>query len=287
MDEGHLVGSGPAAGRTRGSVVFLLLAFVPTWILQLALLATGMDVTDDADPRMLVAGGVSMLMPALAAVLVQKVVRREPLVGHLALGLRPDRWLVVAWLAPALLALPTLCLGAALSGQPVVPGLSQYAAKLPAQVTINTLLVSIFAAGEEIGWRGFLWSEWRHHGFWRASTAIGVLWAIWHAPLILAGYNYPGHPGAGMLLFVGVCVLEGNVLAFLRERTGSVWPAAIFHGAWNCASVLAVAGLSGPDPLVQGSIGLAGLPALLLANLGVLMATRSRRGSPVASATGG
>jgi len=255
-------------------------------LLELAFLATGMDVNDDADQRMLWVGGVSMLMPALAAVIVQRFVRGQPLVRHLALGFHASGWLVVAWLAPAILALLTLGIGAAVADQPLARCLSHYVEKLPAQITINTFLVSIFAAGEEIGWRGFLWSEWRHHGFWTASTSIGAIWAIWHAPLILSGYNYPGHELSGMLLFLVVCVLEGNVLAFLRERTGSVWPAAIFHGAWNCASVLAIAGLASGDSLVLGCIGLAGLPALLLANAGIFLSLERRSGRSLPSTPG-
>lgn len=48
---------------------------------------------------------------------------------------------------------------------------------------------AVFAFGEEFGWRGYLLWELAPWGFWRASFAIGVVWGLWHAPIIVAGYR--------------------------------------------------------------------------------------------------
>ena len=57
---------------------------------------------------------------------------------------------------------------------------------LVAGVTINGL----FAFGEEYGWRGFLMDELRPLGAVRANLLTGVLWGLFHAPIILLGYNF-------------------------------------------------------------------------------------------------
>lgn len=51
-----------------------------------------------------------------------------------------------------------------------------------------------FMLGEELGWRGFQFEETKLLGFWRSSLLIGVLWGLWHAPVIMMGYNYSGEP---------------------------------------------------------------------------------------------
>ena len=57
---------------------------------------------------------------------------------------------------------------------------------LLAGFTINGL----FAFGEEYGWRGWLADELRPLGAFWANVITGVLWGLWHAPLILLGFNY-------------------------------------------------------------------------------------------------
>src|SRR5205085_48045 len=49
-----------------------------------------------------------------------------------------------------------------------------------------------FTLGEEYGWRGYLLPRLLPLGEVRASALVGLLWAVWHLPLLLAGLNYPG-----------------------------------------------------------------------------------------------
>ena len=65
---------------------------------------------------------------------------------------------------------------------------------LMAGPTIN----AIVALGEELGWRGLLMHELKSLGFWRSSFAIGFFWGLWHLPMIVNGYNYPGYPILGL-----------------------------------------------------------------------------------------
>ena len=66
---------------------------------------------------------------------------------------------------------------------------------------------------------------------------MGVVWGLWHAPLIAMGHNYgtnyPGAPWTGILAMVWVMFILGTFLGWAVLRAGSVWPAVIGHGAFN------------------------------------------------------
>ena len=70
------------------------------------------------------------------------------------------------------------------------------------------------------------------------AAGWGSRWAYWHLPVNLAGYNDCAHPIWNAVLFFPLVVM-GTAFSFawLTRRTGSVWPAAIAHGANNCISV--------------------------------------------------
>ena len=89
--------------------------------------------------------------------------------------------------------------------------------------------------GEEIGWRGFLTPEvTRAYGFTRGTFLTGVIWASWHLPVLLfADYNAGTPWWFGMPCFALMVLGISFVFAWLRLRSGSVWPAAILHGSHN------------------------------------------------------
>lgn len=87
----------------------------------------------------------------------------------------------------------------------------------------------LFMLGEELGWRGYLWqvtSEW--NGLRRVGLT-GVLWGVWHAPLIALGHNYPGHPVSGIGMMVVFCTLAALLFDWSRTRSGSIWSSALLH----------------------------------------------------------
>jgi membrane protease YdiL (CAAX protease family) len=102
-----------------------------------------------------------------------------------------------------------------------------------AGISIN----AIFALGEEIGWRGFLQKEF-DLGLWKSGLLIGAIWGLWHAPLVIQGYNFPQNPMLGVLMMIVACAPLGLIMSYFVQRSGSVISAAFFHGVFN-----AVAGL--------------------------------------------
>jgi membrane protease YdiL (CAAX protease family) len=137
--------------------------------------------------------------------------------------------------------------------------------------TIN----AVFGFGEELGWRGLLLRELAPLGFWRSSYLIGLIWGLWHAPLILRGTNYPQHPELGVALMTVFTMLLAPLMSYVTLRANSVIAAAIFHGTLNASAGMALLPLKGGSDLTVGMTGLSGLVVLAIANLGVWVILRS------------
>ena len=189
-----------------------------------------------------------MCAPTVGALLVRF------LGGGRIQGGRPTWW-ILAGLLPAVAALGAYLLGSAFGWDVEDPDVLT-AALVGAPAAIAT--ASISAIGEEIGWRGFLWPTLRgRSGFWRTSAIVGVIWWAYHVPLILLGW-YGDLSGlaaftvaiAGFTLFVGV----------LTDRSRSLWPSLMAHGAWNGLVATSFAVTEGTEsvPAFSGSDALLG-----------------------------
>jgi len=110
-----------------------------------------------------------------------------------------------------------------------------------------------FALGEELGWRGYLLSKLLPLGKWPALLLSGIIWGIWHAPIVAMGHNYPGHPVLGPFLMIGFCLLMGIILGWLQLTSGSVWVPALAHGTLNAVAGLPPMMLAGIDLTIGGS----------------------------------
>src|SRR5215207_9703201 len=100
--------------------------------------------------------------------------------------------------------------------------------------TIGAIIAALFAAGEEIGWRGYMLTRLIDAGVPRPVLVSGLIWALWHIPLILAGIYAAGrYPALSAVLFVVSVTSIAFVFARMRLETGSVWPAIFAHSAWN------------------------------------------------------
>ena len=119
-------------------------------------------------------------------------------------------------------------------------------------------------------------------GFWRSSFVIGFFWGLWHLPVIVNGYNYPGHPIVGPILMIVLTILISPLIGYVRLRAESVLAAAVFHGTLNAAATM-VLFLKGGTVLLVGVTGLAGMLTLLFANAALWLHLR-RHPIPVESA---
>jgi uncharacterized protein len=101
--------------------------------------------------------------------------------------------------------------------------------------TIGVITGSATVLGEEIGWRGFLVPELaKRHGFTATAAISGLIWAIWHYPLLLLGDYHPATPVWFYLpLFTVTVPLVGFAWTWMRLKSGSLWPCVVLHAAHN------------------------------------------------------
>ncbi|HEY7557219.1 MAG TPA: type II CAAX endopeptidase family protein [Candidatus Binatia bacterium] len=180
------------------------------------------------------AGGyVTALMwsPAVDA-LVTQVIFHRTLRG---LGWRwPTlRWAVLAYFLP--LAYATVAYGTVWLAGLGSLDLARGPRNALTFVFLGTLVSLATATGEELGWRGYLVPALgRTMSLARVAVVRGFIWAAWHLPLIVfADYNAGTSTWYAVLCFtIGVVALS-LPMAWLRLRSGSVWPAALLHASHN------------------------------------------------------
>ena len=149
-----------------------------------------------------------------------------------------------------------------------VPGMADlspqtYVLITVAAVPVNALVSSFAAFGEELGWRGWLLPNLLPMGRWPALLLSSAIWSLWHAPIILLGYNFGYTDARGLALMTGFCLGLGVALGWLRLRTASVWPAVVGHGAVNAATAATLLLLHADQLADTGQIGIGtflGLP---------------------------
>ena len=102
-------------------------------------------------------------------------------------------------------------------------------------MTFGVLQSGVSAAGEEIGWRGFLVPALAQRlNFTGLALVSGVIWALWHYPLILFGtYDSTAPKWVALLCFTTMIITTGAMAAWLRLKSGSVWPAVMLHACHN------------------------------------------------------
>ena len=139
--------------------------------------------------------------------------------------------------------------------------------------TVNGLA----AMGEEYGWRGLMWDELKQYGPRRANLITGVVWGVWHAPLIVQGYNFPAQPLVGVLAMVVFCISMSFVLSAVRELTGSVVPVAAAHGVFNALAAVLLLVAPHANLVTAGPLGMLAAALLLLLGLTLWRSLPARR----------
>jgi uncharacterized protein len=142
---------------------------------------------------------------------------------------------------------------------------------------LNTIIIGpflglIIAFGEEYGWRGYLQSELTRLGRIRGVFLVGVIWGIWHWPVIWMGYNYPGQPILGSIAMVIWCILLAYYLAYAVFKSKGIWIAAYLHALNNQTLAFYALAVILPTNVLY-SFGI-GLPGLLLGAIVVLLILR-------------
>jgi uncharacterized protein len=100
-------------------------------------------------------------------------------------------------------------------------------------VLVAPLLSVPIAFGEEYGWRSFLQGQLTRLGKKRGVLLVGLIWSVWHYPVILMGHNYPGQPVLGVLMMTAYTTALAFILGYAMLKTGSIWLVAYLHALNN------------------------------------------------------
>jgi membrane protease YdiL (CAAX protease family) len=152
-----------------------------------------------------------------------------------------------------------------------IPTVAIFALSVLQSVIAGFTISLPFALGEELGWRGLLLSETQKSGFLKSNLFVGVVWGLWHAPIIVQGHNYPGHPIAGILMMTLFTTTLSFPMAYCRYKSGSILGPSALHGMFNPLGMLTVFFVVGANPLIGFVAGAAGIAVILLLTLGICL----------------
>ena len=269
----------------KALLLYLLFAFVPVWG-GCALLMLGLMPNAQLIITPLFA--MFMFMPAVSSLLTRLITKQ----GFTQMRLRPHfkgnlGVYAAAWFVPSLFTIVCAALFFFLEPQAFDATFGMLAAmgvtadqltfvvvlQAATGVLLGPILNFIPCLGEELGWRAFLLpmlSE--RFSRPKATLLTGLIWGLWHAPMIALGHNYgtayAGYPWLGILMMTIFCILFGTFLAAMTFRTDSVLPAALAHAWLNAIASLGMLFIV-PDfpitpilgPLPVAAVGI--LPGLL------------------------
>src|SRR6266404_9214360 len=128
------------------------------------------------------------------------------------------------------------------------------------QGTIAGFTINLpFTFGEELGWRGLLLRETQESGLFKSNLFIGVVWGLWHAPIILQGHNYSGHPVAGIFMMTLFTTSLSFPMAYCRFKSKTILGPSALHGMFNPLGMLTAFFVIGANPLYGFVAGIAGI----------------------------
>ncbi|MDR2965675.1 MAG: CPBP family intramembrane metalloprotease [Treponema sp.] len=273
----------------KKSVQFIILTCVVSWITAGIAILLGLRILQVMAYTIFAA--CYMFLPAVCAIVLQLIYKEKPF-RNLYISFKLNWWFLIAGVVPVIysfmalgisLLFPNISFSATFEGvlaslspeqaelalerlAQFTPGiylLIQVGGALVAGYTINAL----FGFGEELGWRGYLLKALGDKKFLPASLITGIVWGLWHFPLILLGHNYPQNPIPGVGMMVVFCILLTPMMNYIVIKSKSVITAAILHGSNNAIAGVSILFLVGGNDLTNGLTGAAGFIALLLTNL--------------------
>ena len=251
----------------QGFGLYFLFAFGLAWLLQVyASLLLIRDGNAVAYQTLL---AVSMFCPLAAVLLVKKVFLHQPTgIGWKVQGKR--RYWLTAWFAPAVFTVLAAVLyfavfpsrldlscswlvtayggemdAATLRSQLGVSNVSYILQTGLFAITLAPPINMFFALGEEAGWRGYMMPCLKERfGLLNGRLLGGVIWGVWHWPImLLTGYEYGtsylGAPVLGLVVWCVVCFALNTLLDWFYEKTGCIWVPAVAHGAFNAIASIA------------------------------------------------
>ncbi len=260
--------------KNKGIVFYLFITFGLAWISWEIPLQTGISPRSLLFQLWALPGAFA---PAVAALIVRKWVTREGFAdAGFRLNLRKWPYYLFAWFWPLAVIFFIILLAVAFRvGLPnfsflhsilaLAPGKSippAWASNLwfivPAQLLASAVISTPLLWGEEFGWRSYLQIRLFSQNPLLAAVTTGLIWGIWHLPLNLRGFNFPGHPILGLFLFPVGTILLSIIFGWIRLQTRSIWPVSLAHAATNTvgASLTEILFAGNSDRIWVGYLGI-------------------------------
>lgn len=217
-----------------GLLVYFALAFLISWLIWIPLVAASQNWIGDGAPFILFYLGT--LGPALAAVVVllfgQGRAGVWSILHKLVLWRVGVKWYLIALLLPAAVRFTSLGLLNLFGWIP-----SDFSFRPWLELLGISLLMLLLVPFEEIGWRGYALPQLQAmYGALPASLILGVMWGLWHLPLVWVkgSYQESASPLKYMLVFT-VTILPISILfTWIYNCTkGSLLLVSLFHAAIN------------------------------------------------------
>lgn len=228
--------------------------FLVSWALQILTLLTTNDLDSLPAKLGLATTMISPLLVTLGFIIANKSLRKE-------IWWKPNKFIFtasfLAIIIPTITAFIVVFImeslhygqstwfafsnsGVTLSGGPFLLGVGEqgwlfFASNILVTAIAYSLLTGTIAVGEEFAWRGLLQGVLiEKFGTINGIVILGFLWAMWHLPIQLAGYNYPENEILGSFIISPIMLIAVSLFyAWLTLKSGSFIPAAIAHGAFN------------------------------------------------------
>ncbi|MCK4643395.1 CPBP family intramembrane metalloprotease [bacterium] len=231
---------------------------------------------------------IIMFIPMLSALFVQKVIAKEPIFkgGRLGIRIGKPMYLLLAPLITLVILViiyaVTVLLnpGLLVTKEMLIENISK--ANIPlGNMSLFWAIMLIFALniivapiinlpiilGEEIGWRGFLYPN--LIAIFKKSGLIigGIIWGLWHLPMILMGLNYPSNPFLGIFFMMVFCISWGIILQYIYQKSKSILSVGLAHGVMNWTATTVMIFLVVKDKMnmfLEGPTGIIGLSIVTL-----------------------
>ena len=206
-------------------ITFIVIAFALSSIFYFFLISRG---TLEAKGRLYVFG--LMWCPGIAGLITRLLFHRN--IRGFGWGWGKTRYQIIGYLLPFSYASIAYVI-VWLSGLGSIN--EEFSPNYLLLISLGTITNCVFALGEEIGWRGFLVPQLaRLTDFTKTSLITGVIWSIWHYPLVIfANYNSGTPAWYGLTCFTVMAVGMTFPLTWIRLKSGSVWTAMFFHASHN------------------------------------------------------
>ncbi len=217
----------------RNLTVYFILTYALFWVL---LVCTGLAISLDA-PKSLIdlMKTISSWSPTLVVLLLFKrlypgTTFRKYLKSQFSGMVRASTFIVTLVLQLSLVILAVAALSIVNSPTPSSISFVGIAPLIPALFSDLTT----GATGEEIGWRGYaLNTLQKQHSPLKASLILGIIWGLWHLPLMLLS----GEIGIDLVIYMAaflVAILSFSVIiTFFYNKSRNILIAMWLHLCFN------------------------------------------------------